>query len=194
MDALRGTLKGLVRGTVVSRRRDDLRPGFRWRLVDVIAGSSRPTNPASSSFACSTRGWTIAATSSQTTFPAKRPEKRRSVKPSTAWSRPVPRPLIRLAIQRCRPDSEQRGEDFRTILRGKSKNGLRAPSWSSAKFDRSASRTCCSSGRAGSDVGLSRWHSHWQTRSIFDRYDIVSSGDLREASAKSQTSFHACVS
>jgi toxin ParE1/3/4 len=29
MDALRNTLKGLARGTVVTRRRDDLRPGIR---------------------------------------------------------------------------------------------------------------------------------------------------------------------
>ena len=56
MTAIRDTLKGLVRGTVPTRNRDDLRLGLQMVISGRHASFSRPTNHVSLSFACCTTG------------------------------------------------------------------------------------------------------------------------------------------
>ena len=54
--------EGSGSGHGVTRARADLRPGIQWPPAATTASSSRPTSPASSSFASCTTGWTTAAT------------------------------------------------------------------------------------------------------------------------------------
>jgi toxin ParE1/3/4 len=65
MAALRDTIKGLLAGTVVSRNRNDLRPGLQM----ATSGRHcvlRPTSHASWSSVCSMTGWTTGVTSTLT--------------------------------------------------------------------------------------------------------------------------------
>jgi plasmid stabilization system protein ParE len=62
IDDLRDTMKGLVRGTVITRARDDLRPGVLMAPSGRHSIFFEPTTPESWWFAFSTAGWTTADT------------------------------------------------------------------------------------------------------------------------------------
>jgi plasmid stabilization system protein ParE len=62
MDALRDTMKGLVRGTVVTRARVDLRPGIQMATSGRHCSFFEADESRSSSFASCTTAWTTAVT------------------------------------------------------------------------------------------------------------------------------------